>query len=57
MVYSCQVVEVKIINDRIMATKLVVEGVFVNVVSVYAPQVGLEDDVKFRFRSELDELV
>ena len=35
-----QVVEVRRKSDRIMAIKVLVGSVFVNVVSVYAPQVG-----------------
>ena len=36
-----QVVEVKRKSDRIMAIKVLVGSVFVNMVSVYTPQVGL----------------
>ena len=40
------VVEVSRKSDRIMAIKVVVGSVILNVVSVYAPQIGLSDEVK-----------
>ncbi|KAI5102804.1 gastrula zinc finger protein XlCGF28.1-like [Silurus meridionalis] len=36
--YSKSVVEVKRVSDRVMIVKLEVEGVMINVISVYAPQ-------------------
>jgi len=49
-----QVVEVRRKSDRIMAIKILVGSVFVNVVSVYAPQVGLPEDTKKLFWEDLD---
>ncbi|KAK3528075.1 hypothetical protein QTP86_023678 [Hemibagrus guttatus] len=51
------VVEVKRVSDRVMSLKLEIEGVMLNVVSGYAPQVGCELEEKERFWSELDEVM
>ncbi|KAK3567195.1 hypothetical protein QTP86_012679 [Hemibagrus guttatus] len=51
------VLEVKRVSDRVMSLKLEIEGVMLNVVSGYAPQVGCELENKERFRSELDEVM
>ncbi|KAK3517285.1 hypothetical protein QTP70_002580 [Hemibagrus guttatus] len=51
------VLEVKRVSDRVMSLKLEIEGVMLNVVSVYAPQVGCELEEKERFWSELDEVM
>ncbi|GKE31601.1 craniofacial development protein 2-like protein, partial [Tanacetum coccineum] len=40
-----------------MAISMVIDGETVNVVSAYAPQVGLSDEVKKSFWEALDELV
>ncbi|KAK3539708.1 hypothetical protein QTP70_012041 [Hemibagrus guttatus] len=46
------VLEVKRVSDREMSLKLEIEGVMLNVVSGYAPQVGCELEEKERFWSE-----
>ncbi|KAK3558644.1 hypothetical protein QTP86_022969, partial [Hemibagrus guttatus] len=51
------VLEVKRVSDRVMSLKLEIEGVMLNVVSGYAPQVGCELEEKGRFWSELDEVM
>ncbi|KAK3543556.1 hypothetical protein QTP70_023887, partial [Hemibagrus guttatus] len=51
------VLEVKRVSDRVMSLKLEIEGVMLNVVSGYAPQVGCELGEKERFWSELDEVM
>ncbi|KAK3517220.1 hypothetical protein QTP70_001126 [Hemibagrus guttatus] len=51
------VMEVKRVSDRVMSLKLEFEGVMLNVVSGYAPQVGCELEEKERFWSELDEVM
>ncbi|KAK3525961.1 hypothetical protein QTP70_011398 [Hemibagrus guttatus] len=51
------VLEVKRVLDRVMSLKLEIEGVMLNVVSGYAPQVGCELEEKERFWSELDEVM
>ncbi|KAK3550697.1 hypothetical protein QTP70_002387 [Hemibagrus guttatus] len=51
------VLEVKRVSDRVMSLKLEIEGVMLNVVSGYAPQVGYELEEKERFWSELDEVM
>ena len=40
-----------------MAIKVLVGSVFVNVVSVYAPQVGLPEDIKKLFWEDLDMVI
>jgi len=51
-----QVVQVRRKSDRIMAIRVLVGSVFVNVVSVYAPQVGLREETKKLFWEDLDEV-
>ncbi|KAK3510144.1 hypothetical protein QTP70_026737 [Hemibagrus guttatus] len=51
------VLEVKRVSDRVMSLKLEIEGVMLNVVNGYAPQVGCELEEKERFWSELDEMM
>ncbi|KAK3547228.1 hypothetical protein QTP86_017837 [Hemibagrus guttatus] len=51
------VLEVRRVSDRVMSLKLEIEGVMLNVVSGYAPQVGCELEEKERFWSELDEVM
>ncbi|KAK3522940.1 hypothetical protein QTP86_009709 [Hemibagrus guttatus] len=51
------VLEVKRVSDRVMSLKLEIEGVMLNVVSGYAPQVGCELEEKERFWIELDEVM
>ena len=51
------VVEVRRVNDRLMTIKLVVGEGTLNVVSAYAPQAGLDEDIKRRFWEGLDEIV
>ncbi|KAK3537068.1 hypothetical protein QTP70_000746 [Hemibagrus guttatus] len=51
------VLEVKRVSDRVMSLMLEIEGVMLNVVSGYAPQVGCELEEKERFWSELDEVI
>ena len=52
-----QVVEVRRKSDRIMSIKLVVGSEVINIVSVYAPQVGLGEEIKRRLWEGLDEVV
>ena len=51
------VVEVRRVNDRLMTIKLVVGGFTLNIISAYAPQAGLDEEVKRRFWEDLDEMV
>ncbi|KAK3544160.1 hypothetical protein QTP86_003938 [Hemibagrus guttatus] len=51
------VLEVKRVSDRVMSLKLEIEGVMLNVVSGYVPQIGCELEEKERFWSELDEVM
>ena len=51
------VVEVRRKSDCIISIKLVVGSEILNVVSVYAPQIGLSEEIKTLFWEDLDELV
>ncbi|PKA55758.1 ataxia telangiectasia mutated family protein [Apostasia shenzhenica] len=51
------VVEVKRNCDRIMALKIIINGMIFNIVSVYAPQVGLDASTKEKFWNDLEELI
>ncbi|XP_009769316.2 uncharacterized protein [Nicotiana sylvestris] len=51
------VVEVRQVNDRLMFIKLVIGECILNVVSAYAPQTGLDEEVKRHFWEGLDEIV
>ncbi|XP_070035403.1 uncharacterized protein [Nicotiana tomentosiformis] len=51
------VIEVKRVNDMLMAIKIVVGGYTLNIVSAYAPHVGLDEEVKRYFWEDLDGLV
>ncbi|XP_055822000.1 uncharacterized protein LOC129890480 [Solanum dulcamara] len=51
------VIEVKRISDRMIFIKLVVGRIFVNIVSAYAPHVGLDEEVKRLFWENLNAVV
>ncbi|XP_019258843.1 PREDICTED: craniofacial development protein 2-like [Nicotiana attenuata] len=51
------VVEVRRVNDRLMTIKLMVGEYTINVISAYALQTGLDEEVKRRFWKGLDEIV
>jgi hypothetical protein len=51
------VVDIKRQGDRIILVKLPVGDLVFNVVSAYAPQIGLNESVKMQFWEELDALV
>ncbi|XP_019233818.1 PREDICTED: uncharacterized protein LOC109214364 [Nicotiana attenuata] len=51
------VVDVRRVKDRLMSIKLVVGGFTLNVISAYAPQVGLDEEVKSHFWDVLDKVV
>ncbi|XP_019264125.1 PREDICTED: uncharacterized protein LOC109241797 [Nicotiana attenuata] len=48
------VVEIWRVNDRLMAIKLGIGGSTLNVISAYAPQVGLDEEIKKHFWEEFD---
>nr|XP_016506741.1 PREDICTED: uncharacterized protein LOC107824479 [Nicotiana tabacum] len=50
------VVEVRRVNDRLITIKLVVRGFTLNIISAYALQAGLDEEVKRRFWEDLDEM-
>nr|XP_016495505.1 PREDICTED: uncharacterized protein LOC107814580 [Nicotiana tabacum] len=52
-----QVIDVRRVKGTIIAIKLVVVGFNFNVVSSYAPQTGLDKEVKRHFWEDLDEVV
>lgn len=49
--------EVRWVNDKMMSIKVVIRRHIVNIVSVYAPQLDLDEEVKKLFWEELDELI
>jgi len=51
------IVDIKRIGDQIIALKFVVELDTFNVISAYAPQVGLEKHLKVKFWEELEGLI
>ena len=51
------VVEVRRKSDRIIAIRVVVGSEIPNMVSVYAPQICLPDDVKKQFWEDLDMVI
>ena len=52
-----KVVDVKRIGDRIIAIKLVLEKEIINIISAYAPQIGLDETTKKQFWENMDALV
>jgi hypothetical protein len=51
------VVDIKRQGDMIILVKLHVGDLIFNVISAYAPQIGLNESVKMQFWEELDALV
>jgi hypothetical protein len=51
------VVAVRRQRDKIIMIKLIFGDLVLNVISAYAPQVGLSDDVKRRFWEDLEDMV
>jgi hypothetical protein len=51
------VVDIKRQGDGIILVKLFVRDLVFNVISAYAPQVGLNESIKMQFWEELDALV
>jgi exonuclease III len=51
------VVGIKRQGDRIILVKLLVGDLVLNVISAYAPQIGLNESVKRQFWEEFDALV
>jgi hypothetical protein len=52
-----EVVALRRQEDRIIMIKLVIGDLILNVISVYAPRVGLSDDVKKQFWEYLEDMV
>jgi exonuclease III len=52
-----EVVAVRIQGDMIIMIKLIFGDLVLNVISAYAPQVGLSDDVKRRFWKDLEDMI
>ncbi|XP_065642811.1 uncharacterized protein LOC136074421 [Hydra vulgaris] len=50
------VVEVKRESDRVICVKLEIDGVVMNGISAYAPQVGCDTEEKKEFWRDLDEV-
>jgi hypothetical protein len=51
------VVDIKRQGDRIILLKLLVGNLIFNVISAYAPQIGLNESIKIQFWEQLDALV
>ena len=51
------VVEIRRKSDKILLVKLILGREIFNVISVYAPQVGLDESSKCQFWEDLDEIV
>jgi hypothetical protein len=51
------VVDIKRQGDKIILVKLLVGDLIFNAISVYAPQIGLNESVKMQFWEELDALI
>jgi hypothetical protein len=51
------VVNVRRQDDRIILVRLVIGDLVLNVISAYAPQVGLSESSKSQFREDLDSMV
>ena len=51
------VVQVKWVSERLMVVRVMVGGSMLNVVSVYAPQVGTSLDEKMDFYAALDKVL
>ena len=49
--------EVRRKGDRILLVKLILGREIFNVISVYVPQVGLDESSKYQFWEDLDEIV
>ena len=52
-----EVIDVKRICDRIIVIKLVLEKEIINIISAYAPQIGLDETTKKQFWENTDGLV
>jgi exonuclease III len=52
-----EVIAVRRQGDRIIMIKLIFGDLVLNVISAYAPQVGLSDDVKRQFWEDLEDMV
>ena len=52
-----RVVEVERTSDRLISMKLEADGILINIVSAYAPQVGCGEEEKEAFWADLEEIV
>ena len=52
-----RVVEVERTSDRLMSMKLELDGMLINIVSAYAPQVGCDEEEKEAFWADREEVV
>ncbi|XP_042519222.1 craniofacial development protein 2-like [Macadamia integrifolia] len=51
------VVDAKRVGDKIISLKMVLDKKVVNIISVYAPQAGLDESCKLQFWEHMDELM
>ncbi|KAK9127965.1 hypothetical protein Syun_016762 [Stephania yunnanensis] len=52
--YKDKVVEVKRMGDRLILVKLIIGDEKINILSAYAPQVGLSENIKHKFWDDMD---
>ncbi|KAK9088826.1 hypothetical protein Scep_027908 [Stephania cephalantha] len=52
--YKDKVVEVKRMGDRLILVKLIIGDEKINILSAYAPQVGLSESIKRKFWDDMD---
>ncbi|KAK9095110.1 hypothetical protein Scep_026579 [Stephania cephalantha] len=52
--YKDKVVEVKRMGDRLILVKLIIGDEKINILSAYAPQVGLSESIKCKFWDDMD---
>ena len=52
-----KLMDIKRIGDRIILLKLVIDVETINIISAYAPQIGLDDTLQEKFWEDMDGLV
>ncbi|WP_288831208.1 hypothetical protein [uncultured Paraburkholderia sp.] len=52
-----QVIRVVRKEDRIIALKIIIGNETINIISAYAPQIGLDESIKIKFWEDLEALI
>ena len=55
--YIDKVIDVRRVRDRMIVTKVLVQGIIISKISVYVPQYGLDDSMKDDFYDSLANIV